>query len=520
MAQLPIPTKTYSSLEDLVVAGSDGNSTLPLFEKLVPVGRPNLGNRAEFQAYLDRVWDTRYLTNDGPLLLEFQRQLANFAGVKHCIAMCNATLAIELLVSTLPIKPGVSEIIVPSFTFVATVHGIQRQGAVPVFADIDPVTYCMDPSKAEALINENTVGIMPVHLYGNVCDVDGFEALSKKYHLPVFYDAAHAFACRYKGRPVGQFGTAEIYSFHATKFFHSIEGGAVLTNDDNVARAVRQARNFGFAGYDNVICWGTNAKMNEVCAGMGLTNLRHVPFVLERNYLNFLSYARHINNIPGLELIRLATEQFSDIPADSLATPASPLNQQILAYRSAVTDKISNDPRALCACVNCDCEQAKSPSDNRLCRQELERTTWSEVAATSSEQKECGSASEEKAGSVEHILREFRLPANPVGVASNFQYILIRVRPEYGVSRDTVAKLLTAENVHARRYFFPGVHRMEPYRTLFPEADSTLPLTNEAATQVMVLPSGELIGDEHIAKICELLRFIHERRDEINARNL
>lgn len=157
----------------------------------------------------------------------------------------------------------------------------------------------MDAKKVKELINEHTVAIMPVHLYGNVCNVEELDKIGVENNVPVFYDAAHSFASYYKSRPVGSFGKAEVLSFHATKFFNSIEGGALLTNDDDLAAQLRSKRNYGFAGYDKVTSWGTNAKLNEFAAAMGLVSFHHAGVIMAKNRLNFLNYYKNIREIRG-----------------------------------------------------------------------------------------------------------------------------------------------------------------------------------------------------------------------------
>src|SRR5438477_2059759 len=242
----------------------------PAFADKVHVGRPNIGDRARLLERINTMLDTRWLSNGGPFVKEFEERIAGEAGVKHCIAMSNATVALEIAIRALDLK---GEVIVPSFTFVATAHALQWQRITPVFCDIDLGTHNIDPQKIEQLITPRTSGILAVHLWGRPCQIRELEELADKHNLKLLFDAAHGFGCSYRGQKIGGFGHVEVFSFHATKFVNSGEGGAVVTNDDSLADRIRLMKNFGFADYDTVIYIGTNGKMNELSAALGLTNL-------------------------------------------------------------------------------------------------------------------------------------------------------------------------------------------------------------------------------------------------------
>ena len=226
--------------------------------EVLHVGRPNIGDRDALLARINGMLDRRWLTNDGPLVKEFEQRIADFVGVRHCITMCNATVALEIASRALGFS---GEVIVPSFTFVATAHALQWQGITPVFTDIDPRTHNIDTSSIERLITERTTGIIGVHVWGRPCDTTGIADVASRHGLKVLYDAAHAFGCSHDGRMIGGFGGCEVFSFHATKFINSFEGGAVVTNDDALAAKLRLMRNFGFKGLDNVEYPGVNGKM-------------------------------------------------------------------------------------------------------------------------------------------------------------------------------------------------------------------------------------------------------------------
>src|ERR1044071_4795241 len=215
----------------------------PAFPEPLHVGRPNVGDR---RAFLDRardVLDRRWLTNDGPLVREFEQSVAEIVGVKHCVAMCNATVALEIAIRAAELK---GEVIVPAYTFVATAHALQWQEITPVFADMDPATHNLDPGCIERLITPRTSGIIGVHIWGRPCDTRAISAIAERHDLKVMYDAAHAFGCSAGGGAVGTFGSCEVFSFHATKFINCFEGGAAVTNDDVLAQKMRLMRNFGF----------------------------------------------------------------------------------------------------------------------------------------------------------------------------------------------------------------------------------------------------------------------------------
>ncbi|MDF2146606.1 DegT/DnrJ/EryC1/StrS aminotransferase family protein [Knoellia sp. p5-6-4] len=366
------------------------------FDHPIPVGRPNVGDRDRFLAMVGDALDRRWLSNDGPFVRELEQRIATRAGVAHCVAMCNGTVALEVAIRALGLA---GEVIVPSYTFVATAHVLQWLGITPVFADIDPHTHQLDPASVESMITPRTTGILAVHLWGRAAPVAALQQIADRHGLSLFFDAAHAFDCMFDGRWVGSFGRAEVLSFHATKFFNTIEGGAVLTNDDDLAHRMRLMRNFGFAGEDTVVDVGTNGKMNEICAAMGLTNLEVIEDITAVNRRNAEAYTAVVNAIPGLRL----------------------------------------------------------------------------------------------------------LPFDPAA-RNNFQYIVLEVESGSPEERDRIVQHLRNNNVLARKYFWPSVHRMQPYRDLHPHAGLLLPHTEQVADRVVVLPSGTAVAPEDIEIIGKLLR--------------
>jgi dTDP-4-amino-4,6-dideoxygalactose transaminase len=369
----------------------------PCFDEPLHVGRPNIGNREQLLRRFNDVLDRKWLTNTGPYVHEFEQRIADYIGTRHCIAMCNGTVALEIAIRAAGFS---GEVIMPSFTFVATAHALQWQEITPVFCDIDPLTHNIDPCQVEEMITPRTTGIIGVHLWGRPCDVEALSEIGRRRKLKVLFDAAQAFGSSHKGRMIGNFGSAEVFSFHATKFLNAFEGGAVVTNEDDLAGKIRLMKNFGFADYDDVIHVGTNGKMNEVSAAMGLTSLESMEEFIRINYRNYRQYKKLLRGIPGIRL---------------------------------------------------------------LCYHELEK--------------------------------------------NNFQYIVLEIdKTVTHISRDQLQQILWAERILARRYFYPGCHRMEPYRSYFPHARLALPNTERLVTQVLCLPTGTAIGLDQIRIVCQIIR--------------
>lgn len=354
------------------------------------------------------ILDTKWLSNMGPYEREFERRLADMLGVKHCIAMCNATVALEIAIRALGMT---GEVIVPSFTFIATAHALQWQQIAPVFCDIDPLTHNIDASRIEELITPRTTGIIGVHIWGRACDITALSEIAERHNLKLLFDAAHALGCSYQGQMIGGFGDAEVFSFHATKFFNTFEGGAVTTNNDELAAQIRLMKNFGFAGYDQVIYIGTNGKMSEISAIMGLTSLESVDEFIQTNRQNYEHYRK---GLAGVDAVRLLDFD--------------------------------------------------------------EREKY------------------------------------------NYQYLVTEINERAGLSRDELVQVLHAENIIARRYFYPGCHRMEPYRSYYPQAGLLLPQTEQLTERVMTLPTGTAVGPAEISKICEVIKRVIASGPEIHKR--
>ncbi|MCF6211121.1 MAG: aminotransferase class I/II-fold pyridoxal phosphate-dependent enzyme [Gammaproteobacteria bacterium] len=295
--------KLILSPQDLAINGAS-----PAFEKPLHVGRPNIGSREAFLKYTEEIFDRRWLSNDGPVLKEFEQRIAAHHDVKHCVAMCNGTVALEIAIRALGLE---GEVIIPSYTFIATAHALHWQAITPVFADINPVTHTLDPDAVRRMITPRTTGIIGVHLWGRNAPIEALQTIADEHGLKLMFDAAHAFGCSYKGTMVGNFGACEVLSFHATKFFNTFEGGAVLTNNDDLAKTIRLMRNFGFSGVDNVIHPGTNGKMIEIVAAMGMVNLDAIDNVVEANQRNYQAYYEGLSSLPGISLLTFDESEFN-----------------------------------------------------------------------------------------------------------------------------------------------------------------------------------------------------------------
>ena len=256
----------------------------------------------ELQEYINEIksiWDTHWLTNMGVKHQELQKNLIDYIGVEQIELLTNGHMALELSMQAFNLE---GEVITTPFTFASTTHAIVRNGLKPVFCDIDPITFTMDPSKIEKLITDKTSAIVPVHVYGNICNIEEIDRIAKKYGLKVIYDAAHTFGETYKGKGIGTFGDASCFSFHATKVFNTIEGGCVCYHDEEFGRALYKLKNFGIRNEEIVDGVGANAKMNEFCAAMGLCNLRHVDEEIAKRKTVVERYREHLENVEGIQL--------------------------------------------------------------------------------------------------------------------------------------------------------------------------------------------------------------------------
>lgn len=263
------------------------NSSMPSYE--------------EYCEEIKELWESRWLTNMGVKHKELQAGLETYLKTPHVTLYTNGHLALEYALAALDLPEG-GEVITTPFTFASTTHAIVRCGLKPVFCDINPVDFTMDASKIEALITDKTCAIVPVHVYGNLCDVEGIQQIADKYNLKVIYDAAHAFGVEYKGVGVANFGDVSMFSFHATKVFHTIEGGALTYADDSLVAKLNVMKNFGIAGQESVVYAGGNAKMNEYCAAMGVCNLRHIDEEISKREAVTLRYRSHLEGVEGIQI--------------------------------------------------------------------------------------------------------------------------------------------------------------------------------------------------------------------------
>lgn len=269
----------------------------------INVTRSSMPGFEEYCSEIKELWESRWLTNSGAKHQQFQAELEKFLGVPHVALYTNGHLALENVIAAMQFKKG-SEVITTPFTFASTTHAIVRNGLVPVFCDVNPDNYTIDADKIEALITDKTVAIVPVHVYGNMCDVEKIADIAKKHGLKVIYDAAHAFAVKYKGVSSAAFGDAAMFSFHATKVFNTIEGGAVCFSDDSLVDGLNSMKNFGITGAESVGFVGGNAKMNEFQAAMGLCNLRHLGGDIEKRKAAVERYFSHLGGVKGIKLCR------------------------------------------------------------------------------------------------------------------------------------------------------------------------------------------------------------------------
>ena len=267
---------------------------------MITVTKPFLPPLEEFTPYLEQIWKNEQLTNGGPFHQEFEKKLAEYLGVKHISLFANATLALVTALQALNIA---GEVITTPYSFVATTHSLWWNNIKPVFVDIERGSYNIDPEKIEAAITPQTTAILPVHVYGNPCNVNQIKEIANTYGLKVIYDACHTFGVTINNQPVLNFGDLSVISFHATKVFTTFEGGAIISHNENMKKRIDFLKNFGFAGETTVIAPGINAKMNEVQAAMGLLQLKYIDENIEKRRQITLRYRAQLRNIPGISFL-------------------------------------------------------------------------------------------------------------------------------------------------------------------------------------------------------------------------
>lgn len=300
------------------------------------VTRSSMPSLQEYIEEIRPIWESHWMTNMGVKHKELQRGLEEYLGVENIELLSNGHMALELTLQAMNLQ---GEVITTPFTFASTTHAIVRNRLEPVFCDIDPVTYTMDASKLEPLITDRTCAIMPVHVYGNICDMEEIERLARKYGLKVIYDAAHAFGETFKGRGIGTFGDASCFSFHATKVFNTIEGGATCYHNKELGKRLYELKNFGIHGPEDVEAVGANAKMNEFCAAMGLCNLRHVDEEIAKRKKVVHYYLQRLNGVEGLQV---NTEQ-KDVKPNYAYFPVVFYEKAFGASRNEIFDALAQN---------------------------------------------------------------------------------------------------------------------------------------------------------------------------------
>lgn len=271
--------------------------------KPILVTRSSMPPLEEYVAEISSLWDSHWLTNMGEKHKQFQALLCDYLNAPHTALFTNGHSALECIFEAMQLgADGRKKVITTPFTFASTTHAIVRKGLKPVFADIKPSDYTLDPTSIESLIDDDVCAIVPVHVYGNMCDVEAIDQIAKKHHLKVIYDAAHAFGVKTDGKSAAQFGDASMFSFHATKVFNTIEGGAICFKDPQLLEVLSQWKNFGITGPESVEYVGGNAKMNEFCAAMGICNLRHLGEEIEKRKIVAAHYWERLRTINGLRL--------------------------------------------------------------------------------------------------------------------------------------------------------------------------------------------------------------------------
>jgi dTDP-4-amino-4,6-dideoxy-D-glucose transaminase len=379
-----------------------------LFNSPIYVGRPNQVNSKKLLRRITSALDRNWLTNDGPMVRRLEITLAQFLGVNYCVAVSSATMGLQLVAKALGLK---GDVLLPSFTFIGTANALAWVGLRPVLCDVDPATHNISVAEVRRRLTGSTSAILGVHLWGRPCDVQELEEVAQMAGVPVFFDAAHAIGCSYRGQPIARWGKAAVFSLHATKCVNSLEGGVIATNDPALANKLRPLRNFGFVDEDLVNTLGINAKMNEFSAAMGLTSLESFPTVQSHNRKIHEAYQQ---TFAGLDKARV---------------------------------------------LGCNDDEA-----------------W------------------------------------------NYHYAILELRDHDAQWRDTLKQALTAENVFARRYFSPGIHRSIPYSQSPSHSAEALPVTERLADSLLALPTGTQLTMADAARIADLIRFCFDHRQEIEKR--
>lgn len=382
----------------------------PAFAEPLPIGQLYFPSWQRYEQAFQGIFERQYYTEYGPLNQQLEQNLQQFLGVKHAICVTNATVALMMLASALGLK---GKVILPSFTFIASAQSLSWAGLEPVFCDVDPDTHQLDLKQVAAQIDIEVSAIMGVHLWGGACNPKELEALAETHGVQLYFDAAHAFGCAVDGVHVGNFGRAEVFSFHATKILSATEGGCICTNDDELAARLRTMRSTAGADESVEVAKTVNGRMSEAQCAIALMSLEDFPANQKNNETLYRLYEAYLKAIPGLQLVK------------------------------------------------------------------------------------------------------------PGGVSfSNYQYLVCRVDEyEFGLSRDMLLALLKAENVNARRSFYPGVHRSIPYVQELPWYLDRLPHTDILTASCIQLPIGARVSAESVARICDILGKAHQTSAEICVRH-
>lgn len=367
-------------------------------DKPILVTSPLLPDLQEFNSYLEQIWDSRWLTNNGSIHQQLEHALAEYLGVEYISLFTNGTLPLITALQALGLTKG--EVITTPYSFVATTHSIWWNGLTPVFVDVEPTTGNLDPTKIEASITENTVAIMPVHVYGQPCDNEQIDAIAKRHNLKVIYDAAHAFGVRKEGQSILNWGDISTLSFHATKVYGTIEGGALVCHSAEMKYQIDNLKNFGFRGETTIVAPGINGKMDEVRAAFGLLNLKQVDAAIDARRKVANGYREAINQISGL-----------------------------------------------------------------TCLPELPHIRY------------------------------------------NYGYFPIFVdEAKYGMSRDALYEKLKANNIFGRRYFYPLISTLNPYKEYPSATPRNLPIATKMADQVLCLPMHHALNEDDVVNVINCLR--------------
>ncbi len=373
---------------------------VPTFAQQLNVGQLEFPEWNDFRSAFEDIFSRRWYTNQGPLTVDLEEKLSEYLGVRHAMTMTNGTIALMVAAKALGLT---GKVVLPAYTFIASAQSLTWCDLEPVFCDVDPETHNLTAELVAPLLTDDVSAIMGVHLWGNPCEIDELQDLAEQKGVKLFFDAAQAFASEYKGKKVGGFGEVEVFSFHATKLFSATEGGLVSTNDDELAKRVRNIRSSYGAGPAVEVPFTANGRFSEAQAAMALLSLESLPGVLERCIELSQSYREGLSGIPGIRVLDVKNE-----------------------------------------------------------------------------------------------------------ATGNNQYVVIEVsEPEFGMNRDMLAKVLKAENVYARRYFRPGVHRTDYYAAKYPQYQNNLPVTDRLCETVLQLPSGQSVDRTSAQRICEVIEQAH-----------